>query len=184
MHGLKDAYASKKLRMSEEDLRVFMNAYQAELMQKQAAVMQRAAGENKKAGDAFLAENGKKEGVVTLPSGLQYKILKAGAGNKPTDTDTVECRYRRYAHQRNRVRQLLPDRKAGVVQRRRRNSRLEGGAEADARRLQMADLHPASVGLRRKGRRPGHRAEQHADLRTGTRRHQVGRVKTRRVEPS
>ena len=61
---------------------------------KQAAASKRAAEENKKAGAAFLAENKGKEGVVTLPSGLQYKILKAGDGKKPTDADTVECHYR------------------------------------------------------------------------------------------
>jgi FKBP-type peptidyl-prolyl cis-trans isomerase FklB len=54
-----------------------------------------AAGEeNKKAGEAFLAQNKGKQGVVTLPSGLQYKILKAGNGKKPTENDTVECNYR------------------------------------------------------------------------------------------
>ena len=50
--------------------------------------------DNKKAGEDFLAENKKKEGVVTLPSGLQYQILKAGEGRKPTTADTVEVRYR------------------------------------------------------------------------------------------
>jgi FKBP-type peptidyl-prolyl cis-trans isomerase FklB len=49
---------------------------------------------NKKEGDAFLAENKKKDGVVTLPSGLQYKIIKAAVGQKPTDDDTVLCQYR------------------------------------------------------------------------------------------
>jgi FKBP-type peptidyl-prolyl cis-trans isomerase FklB len=53
-----------------------------------------AAADNKKEGDAFLAENMKKEGVMALPSGLQYKILKAGSGKMPTDADTVECNYR------------------------------------------------------------------------------------------
>jgi FKBP-type peptidyl-prolyl cis-trans isomerase FklB len=57
-------------------------------------MMAKAAEDNKKAGESFLAENKKKEGVVTLPSGLQYKVLKAGDGKKPTDTDTVECNYR------------------------------------------------------------------------------------------
>ena len=52
------------------------------------------AEENKKIGDAFLEENKKKEGVVALPSGLQYKILKAGDGRKPTDADMIECNYR------------------------------------------------------------------------------------------
>lgn len=47
----------------------------------------------KEAGEKFLAENKKKEGVVTLPSGLQYKILKEGNGSKPKATDTVKCHY-------------------------------------------------------------------------------------------
>ena len=53
-----------------------------------------AAENNKKRGEAFLAENRTKEGVITLPSGLQYKILKTGDGRRPTDTDTVEVHYR------------------------------------------------------------------------------------------
>jgi FKBP-type peptidyl-prolyl cis-trans isomerase FklB len=50
--------------------------------------------DNLKTSTAFLAENKTKEGVVALPNGLQYRVLKAGDGPKPTDTDTVECRYR------------------------------------------------------------------------------------------
>jgi FKBP-type peptidyl-prolyl cis-trans isomerase len=49
---------------------------------------------NKKEGEAFLAANKSKPGVVTLPSGLQYKILTAGTGPKPTATDSVNCNYR------------------------------------------------------------------------------------------
>jgi FKBP-type peptidyl-prolyl cis-trans isomerase len=49
---------------------------------------------NKKEGEAFLATNKSKEGVVTLPSGLQYKVEKQGDGPKPLPTDTVECNYR------------------------------------------------------------------------------------------
>lgn len=51
------------------------------------------AGPNKKAGEAFLAENKKKPGVVTLPSGLQYQVIKEGAGPKPSDTDQVKVHY-------------------------------------------------------------------------------------------
>jgi FKBP-type peptidyl-prolyl cis-trans isomerase FklB len=92
--GMKDALSGGKLLMSEGDLRKTMATYQTELRQKQARARQTALVENKKAGDAFLAQNKTKEGVVTLPSGLQYKILKAGDGKKPADADTVECRYR------------------------------------------------------------------------------------------
>jgi FKBP-type peptidyl-prolyl cis-trans isomerase FklB len=53
-----------------------------------------AGDANKKEGDAFLAANKTKEGVVTLPSGLQYKILQEGTGPKPTASDTVVCNYR------------------------------------------------------------------------------------------
>ena len=56
--------------------------------------MQEAGAANKKEGDAFLSANKGKEGVVTLPSSLQYKILKEGTGPKPTASDTVVCNYR------------------------------------------------------------------------------------------
>jgi len=60
----------------------------------QEAKMQLAGDANKKEGDAFLAANKTKEGVVTLPSGLQYKILTAGTGPKPTAADSVVCNYK------------------------------------------------------------------------------------------
>jgi FKBP-type peptidyl-prolyl cis-trans isomerase FklB len=94
IQGIRDALAGKKLQMSDEELRTTMNAFQAEMRQKQQVVQQAAGDANKKVGDAFLAENKGKPGVVTLPSGLQYKILKAGTGKKPADSDTVECNYR------------------------------------------------------------------------------------------
>ena len=92
--GLKDELAGKKLLVSDDELRKSMTAYQHELRQKQMQARQTAATDNKKAGEDFLAENKKKEGVVTLPSGLQYQILKAGEGLKPTTADTMEVRYR------------------------------------------------------------------------------------------
>ena len=92
--GLKDANAGNKLDMSEDELRAVMSAYKTEMMQKQAEAIKSIGETNKKAGEAFLAENAKKEGVVTLPSGLQYKIVKKGEGKMPTETDTVECNYR------------------------------------------------------------------------------------------
>jgi FKBP-type peptidyl-prolyl cis-trans isomerase len=66
-----------------------------EVQAKAAAEKSKAAAEdNKKEGETFLAANKSKEGVVTLASGLQYKILKQGDGAKPLPTDTVECNYR------------------------------------------------------------------------------------------
>ena len=92
--ALRDVYSGKKLEMSEDELRATMNTYQAELMQKQIQATKVLAEENKKAGDAFLSANKTKEGVVTLPSGLQYRVLKAGEGRKPTAEDLVEVHYR------------------------------------------------------------------------------------------
>ncbi len=92
--GLKDELSGEKLLIPEEGLRTIMLAFQHELSRRQLLAMRLAAAENKKKGEAFLAENKTKKGVVTLPSGLQYKILKAGNGKKPTEADTVECHYR------------------------------------------------------------------------------------------
>ena len=94
IQAMRDVYSGGKLLMSEEDLRAAKSAYQLELKEKQAAAGRKTAEENRQAGAAFLAENKGREGVVTLPSGLQYKILKAGDGKTPTDADTVECHYR------------------------------------------------------------------------------------------
>jgi FKBP-type peptidyl-prolyl cis-trans isomerase len=94
LRGFRDGTSGGKLLMSDEEIRATLNAYQKELSQKRAKAMQAAAEENKRIGEAFLAENRKKEGVVVLPSGMQYKILKAGNGKIPTEADTVECNYR------------------------------------------------------------------------------------------
>ena len=94
MRGLRDALAGQKLAMSDDELNNTMSALQQEVNQRQQQAKAKEADDNKKAGDAFLAGNGKKDGVVTLPSGMQYKIVKAAEGQKPTDADTVTCNYR------------------------------------------------------------------------------------------
>jgi FKBP-type peptidyl-prolyl cis-trans isomerase FklB len=94
LRGLKDALAAGKLAMTDDQMRAALGALQAGLRKKQETEMAVAGDANKKAADAFLAENKSKQGVVVLPSGLQYKIIKEGTGPKPTATDTVECQYR------------------------------------------------------------------------------------------
>jgi FKBP-type peptidyl-prolyl cis-trans isomerase len=85
--------AGGKTLMTEEEARSAMMEMQNQLRQ-QAQEKAKVQGEaNQKEGDTFLAANKSKEGVVTLPSGLQYKILKAGTGPKPTATDKVVCNY-------------------------------------------------------------------------------------------
>lgn len=94
MHGMKDAYSGGKLLLSDEEVRKGIDQYQTAVRQKRSQIMTKKAEDSRKEGEAFFAANGNKEGVVTLPSGLQYKIIKTGDGKKPTDDDTVECHYR------------------------------------------------------------------------------------------
>jgi FKBP-type peptidyl-prolyl cis-trans isomerase FklB len=92
--GIKDGLNSSQTSMSDKDMELTMNAFQQEMMGKMQAKQKIDGEKNAKAGEAFLAENKKKEGVITLSSGLQYKILKSGDGPKPTKEQTVKCHYR------------------------------------------------------------------------------------------
>jgi FKBP-type peptidyl-prolyl cis-trans isomerase FklB len=92
--GIKDAMAGGKTLMTDEEVKAAMAALKATAQKNQEAKMAQAGDANKKEGDAFLAANKAKDGVVTLPSGLQYKILTAGTGAKPTAADTVICNYK------------------------------------------------------------------------------------------
>ncbi|MGD0515097.1 MAG: FKBP-type peptidyl-prolyl cis-trans isomerase [Terriglobales bacterium] len=92
--GLEDAMAGGKTLLSEDEARATLTEFQADMRKKMQEKMQAAGETNKKEGAEFLAANKAKEGVVTLPSGLQYKILTAGTGPKPTASDSVVCNYR------------------------------------------------------------------------------------------
>jgi FKBP-type peptidyl-prolyl cis-trans isomerase FklB len=69
------------------------NVAQEKMQQIKAREMEKTYGPNKEAGEKFLAENAKKEGVKTLPSGVQYKVLKEGTGIIPADTSLVKVHY-------------------------------------------------------------------------------------------
>lgn len=94
LQGLKDAYAGRKLLLTDEESAQALEAFQKEFASKRQKQMEERAGKNKAEGEKFLAENGKKEGVKTLPSGLQYKVVKSGEGRKPKGTDVVKTHYR------------------------------------------------------------------------------------------
>jgi FKBP-type peptidyl-prolyl cis-trans isomerase FklB len=94
MQGLKDGLAGKETLLPEKELRKVMNGFQAEVRQKTAQTRRLAADDNRRAGVAFLEENKAKPGVVTLPSGLQYRVIKAGQGRKPVDSDLAEVNYK------------------------------------------------------------------------------------------
>ena len=92
--GLKDSLAGGKTLLTEDESRTIISQLQAAIRKKQEEKMAQAGEANIKEGQEFLAANKSKEGIVTLPSGLQYKILQAGTGPKPTSTDSVVCNYR------------------------------------------------------------------------------------------
>lgn len=94
VRGIRDVLSETKLLMTEQEIRSTMMAFQKELMAKREQQMKVLGEKNKKEGESFLAENKKRAGVTTLPSGLQYKVFKAGTGKTPTDTNTVTVHYR------------------------------------------------------------------------------------------
>src|ERR1700682_4414300 len=94
VRGLEDGLGGGKKLFTGDEAKAAMTTLQNDLRQKQEEKMQAAGEKNKKEGEAFLVANKTSEGVVALPSGLQYKILKEGTGPKPTASDTVVCNYR------------------------------------------------------------------------------------------
>ncbi len=94
MRGLKDAMAGRKTQLTDEEAHTVLSQMQDKMRAVQMQKMQQESAANKKKGEDFLAANKSKPGVVTLPSGLQYKIIKEGTGPKPTAKDTVVCNYK------------------------------------------------------------------------------------------
>jgi FKBP-type peptidyl-prolyl cis-trans isomerase FklB len=94
LRGLQDAMSGGQTLLTDDEARTVIVQLQNQLRSKMEAQRTQASETNKKEGEDFLAANKSKPGVVALPSGLQYKILKEGTGPKPSATDTVKCSYR------------------------------------------------------------------------------------------
>ena len=94
VQGMKDVLAGGKTLLTEQEMAAALAVLQNDMNAKAAEKAKQVGEMNKTEGAAFLAANATKEGVVTLPSGLQYKIIAAGTGPKPTAGDTVICNYR------------------------------------------------------------------------------------------
>ena len=92
--AIKDVQENKDLRLTIEELQAAMLEFQQTQQQRLEDAFKVVAEANKKEGDAYMAENAKKAGVVTTASGLQYKEVVAGDGPKPTAEDTVTVHYR------------------------------------------------------------------------------------------
>jgi FKBP-type peptidyl-prolyl cis-trans isomerase FklB len=92
--GIKDALSGSQPLLTDAEVDTALKQLQSEVQKQQDADLAKAGEANMKEGEEFLAANKTKDGVVTLPSGLQYKIVTAGTGAKPAATDTVVCNYR------------------------------------------------------------------------------------------
>lgn len=90
--GISDAMAGKST-LTEAEIRETLKQFQTELQSKMELKQKELGEKNLKAGDVFLAENGKKEGVKSTSTGLQYKVIKTGSGKSPKATDTVKVHY-------------------------------------------------------------------------------------------
>jgi FKBP-type peptidyl-prolyl cis-trans isomerase FklB len=92
--GMKDVASGGKLLMTDDEMKGTMEAFQKEMMKKHNEELKKVGEKNKVEGEAFLAANKKKPGVVTLPSGLQYKVITEGKGKSPKATDIVTVNYK------------------------------------------------------------------------------------------
>ena len=91
--SIRDVLQGNELKVQHREAQQLVNAYfqkQEEKMRADQAVKGKAA---KEAGEKYLAENAKKEGVITTPSGLQYQVLREGNGKRPSAKDSVKCHY-------------------------------------------------------------------------------------------
>jgi len=91
--AIKDVISGSQLKVDNVEAQTLVQNFFQEQEAKQQAAAAEAGKAAKAEGEAFLAENGKKEGIITLPSGLQYQVLKEGDGKKPSATDQVVCHY-------------------------------------------------------------------------------------------
>ena len=91
--AIKDVISGSQLKVDNVEAQTLVQNFFQEQEAKQQAAAAEAGKAAKAEGEAFLAENGKKECIVTLPSGLQYQVLKEGNGKKPSATDQVVCHY-------------------------------------------------------------------------------------------
>lgn len=94
LRGVRDALANAKPALSEEQLNGALRQLQTDITAQRAERVAALAKANQDAGEAFLKANAAKPGVITLPSGLQYQVITAGSGPKPTASSTVKTRYR------------------------------------------------------------------------------------------
>ena len=133
--AVKDVLGGKELKIKSSEAQMIVQEFFAAQEQKINKQREEAGKMAKEAGEKYLAENAKKDGIITLPSGLQYQVLKEGNGKKPSAKDSVKCHYEAW-----RTRRLWTA--AGYCW-------LDGRSAADAGGCEVSFLHPLSLGIRR-----------------------------------
>ena len=164
--GLKDAQSGGKTLLTDDEARTVLTQWQANMRQKMETKSKEEDATNRKAGEDFLAANKSKPGIVTLPDGLQYKILKEGTGPKPTASDTVSCDYKGTLINGKEFDSSCQARRSGLVSGGRSDQGMDRGAAVDAGRIDVATVHPRRSGLWGSGRGRGYWAGRHAGLRS------------------
>lgn len=91
--GVQDALAGGKLQLTDKQMQTALETFQKQMVAKQKEQFKTVSDTNLKAGEEFLANNKKGKGIVTLPNGLQYKVVEAGKGTPPSASDTVTVDY-------------------------------------------------------------------------------------------
>jgi FKBP-type peptidyl-prolyl cis-trans isomerase FklB len=94
LDGFQDALTQSDPKLQQDEVQSIMQALRQQVEQQQKVFYSKLSEQNKKEGETFLKENKEKEGIVTLASGLQYKVLQEGTGAKPTPVDVVSVHYR------------------------------------------------------------------------------------------
>jgi FKBP-type peptidyl-prolyl cis-trans isomerase FklB len=90
LRGIRDVLKGNKILLTEQEIRETVARFQKEMIESQQTLVEKS----RKDAEAFVSGDKKREGIVVLPSGLQYKVIRAGTGRKPKPTDTVTVRYR------------------------------------------------------------------------------------------
>ena len=152
--AIKDVLEGNQTAISHNEAREIVNKYFEELESKMGAV----AIEQ---GQAFLEENKKGPGVVVLPSGLQYEIIKEGTGKKPKATDQVRCHYEGTLIDGTL---FYPTRRTGCIRRQSGNPGMGGSIATDARRFQMETLYSVRPCLWRQRCRRNDSSPQHIGI--------------------
>ena len=163
MHGFIHQIRFRKGMMDEQMANIVCQLKFEAVKARKQAERDTLAARNLEEGQKFLAENAAKDSVVMLESGLQYKILVAGTGARPTADSRVKVNYEGRLID-GTVFDSLRAQRTCHLQGDGRHQRLDRGSAADARRLQVGTLHPLRSGLRQSGRRRKDSAQQHAHL--------------------